>query len=258
MNTINNSTTPTGNNLALGNGFDLGVIGDILFHRGRSFLSLGTLLSALENDTETSIIMTPKIIAQDGKTAKIFSGQNIPYSGSVVTNQGQNTLVTTNLEYRDIGMDLTITPILGNSDAITLTITLESTSTPSTSTSTVQLGNVTGITTTKTTMNTAVHVGNKNFIVLSGMVTDTKTRAKAGIPCLGGLPIIGAAFSKNDDQKSKDNIVIFLRPHIVNSYKDLQHVTALQEDYFREQTGTPTLEKDFDESVETLKTYEDE
>ena len=200
--------------------------------------------------------MTPKIIAQDGKTARIFSGQNIPYSGSVITNSSANTVSTTNLEYRDVGMDLTITPILGNSDAITLSIVLESSTTPTTETNTVQLGTVTGITTYKTSMNTAVHVANKNFLVLSGMVTDSKTRGKAGIPCLGGLPIIGAAFSKNDTQFAKNNIVIFLRPHIVNSYKEMQKITQRQEDLFREQMGTSTLEKDFDDATELLKTYE--
>lgn len=258
MNSINTSNTPTGNNIQFGNGFDLGVIGDLLFHKGKSFLSLGSLLSAIQNDNEYSIIMTPKIIAQDGKTARIFNGQNIPYSGSVITNNSSNTVSTTNLEYRDVGMDLTITPILGNSDSITLTINLESSQTPATGSGTVQLGQVNGITTFKTTMNTAVHVANKNFLVLSGMVTDTKSRTKSGIPCLGGLPVIGAAFSKNDEQKTKNNIVIFLRPHIVNTYQEMQLLTQNQEDFFREQTGTPKLERDFDDGVELIKSYENE
>jgi type II secretory pathway component GspD/PulD (secretin) len=258
MNTINNSATPTGNNLAFGSGFDLGVIGDILFHKGKSFLSLGSLLAALQNDAETSIIMTPKIIAQDGKTARIFSGSNIPYSGSVIQNASQNTLVTTNLEYRDVGLDLTITPILGNSDAVTLTINLESTVNPSSGTNITQLGQVTGITTLKTTMNTAVHIANKNFLVLSGMVRDEKVKSKTGIPCLGGLPVIGAAFSKNNTQQTKDNIVIFIRPHIVNTYEEMQHLTQTQEDFFREQQPTPALEREFDEATDLIKTYENE
>lgn len=258
MNQINNQTFPRGNNFQVGNGFDLGVIGDLLFHKGRSFLSLGSLLSALQNDNETSIVMTPKIIAQDGKTARIFNGQNIPYSGSVITNQGQNLATTTNLEYRDVGLDLTITPILGNSDSVTLSINLDSTQTPATGSGNIQLGQVTGITTLKTTMNTSVHVANKNFIVLSGMVTDSKARTKSGIPCLGGLPVIGAAFSKNDDQKVKNNIVIFLRPHIVNTYQEMELLTQTQEDYFRDEQGSQKLEKDYDDAIESLKTYDDD
>jgi len=258
MNGISNTTTPSGSSLLFGDGFDLGIIGDILFHKGKSFLSLGSLLSALQTDTETSIVMTPKIIAQDGKTARIFSGSNIPYTGSVITNNGAATVTTTNLEYRDVGLDLTITPILGNSDSVTLTINLESSATPSSGTSTVALGNVTGITTYKTNMNTAVHIANKNFLVLSGMVRDEKTKSKSGIPCLGGLPLIGAAFSKNNDLQTKNNIVIFIRPHIVNSYQEMLHLTETQEDFFREHQPTPRLEKEYDEATELIKTYENE
>lgn len=256
LNTINASQTPTGNNLQLGSGFDLGIIGDILFHKGRSFLSLGSLLAALQNDSETSVIMTPKIIAQDGKTARIFNGQNIPYTGSVITNTAANTSTTTNLEYKDVGLDLTITPILGNGDSVTLTISLESSET--TSGSSVQLGSVTGITTFKTIMNTSMQVANKNFLVLSGMVREDKERAKTGIPCLGGLPLIGMAFSKNTTDQTKNNLVIFLRPHIINSYEEMEHLTQTQEDFFREQQPTPNLEKDYDEGTDLIKSYEDE
>jgi type II secretory pathway component GspD/PulD (secretin) len=253
---ITNTKTPTASDLSLGNGFDLGVIGDILFHKGKSFLSLGSLLSALQTDAETSIVMTPKIIAQDSKTSNIFSGSNIPYSGSVVTNTSNNTLVTQNLEYRDVGLGLTITPVLGNSDQVTLTIDLTSTQVSNDPTITPQ--QVTGITTLKTTMNTAVHVPNKKFLVLSGMVQDIKTKTRTGVPCLGGIPIIGAAFSKDEKQDSKNNIVIFIRPHIINSYQDMTSITENQEDLFRDKTGSSFLENNFDQATEDMKAYEED
>ncbi|NGX56138.1 MAG: putative type II secretion system protein D [Candidatus Anoxychlamydiales bacterium] len=253
---ISNSNTPQGSDLSLGDGFDFGVIGDILFHKGKSFLSLGSLLRALQVDTETSIVMTPKIIAQDSKTSTIFSGSNIPYLGSVTTNTSNTTLTTQNLEYRDVGLGLTITPVLGNSDQVTLTIDLTSTQIQPGTDSTIQSGQVTGITTLKTTMNTAVHVPNKHFLVLSGLVQDTKQKVKTGIPCLGGIPIIGSAFSKDDKSDQRNNIVIFIRPHIINSYQDLTSITENQEDLFRDQTGSSFLENTFDEATDTIKAYE--
>ena len=260
VNAISNTNTPTGANIPLSSGFDLGIIGDLLFHKGKSFLSLASLLQALQTDAETSVVMTPKIIAQDGKTSKIFSGNNIPYSGSVITNNSQagSSLVTTNLEYRDIGVSLTITPILGNSDNITLTIDLESSQRESPGTTTDNLGQVVGITTSKTIMNTSVHIPNKHFLVLSGMVKDTKSRSKQGIPCLGGLPYIGAAFAKDVKNSAKDNVVIFIRPHIINSFMDMENITNIQEDYFRDKTGTPTLERDYEEATEEMKIYDEE
>jgi len=262
LNSVNGTTiTPDPNSMIpFQSGFDFGVIGDIIMHKGKSFLSMGSLINALQNDNQVTTIMTPKIIAQDGKTSKIFSGENIPYVGSWVTTtgaNGANTVQSQNLEYRDIGVGLTITPVLGNADTVTLDIQLDQ----STELANVPLGTsnqISGITTAKTNMSTTVHIPDKKFLILSGMVLESKTRTKTGIPCLGGLPLIGAAFSTNNDSTSRDNIVIFIRPHIINSYKDMNTITNNQEDYFRDYTGTPTLEQEFDESIDNLKSYSEE
>ncbi|MBN1914489.1 MAG: hypothetical protein JW769_01200 [Parachlamydiales bacterium] len=243
------------------NGFDLGVIGDIIMHKGKSFISLASLLNALQTDDETTIVMTPKMLAQDNKTSQIFIGRNLPYTGSQVQNTGQNTtVITSSLEYRDVGMKLALTPVMGNSDTITLTIDLESTQqlTDASGDTISTDSNLPGITTSKTSLNTTVHIPNKNFLVLSGMVNETKRRSKAGIPCLGGLPVIGAAFSKADKFSQRDNTVIFIRPHIINSYRDMRSVTENQEDFFRDNAGTATLEKDFEESIEMIKSYDED
>lgn len=253
--------TPIGN-IPANSGFDLGVIGEVIKHNGETFLTLGSLLTALQTDTETTIVNTPKILAQDGRTSTLFSGANIPFTGSFVNNtQSGATVQTSNLEYRDIGLNLTITPVLGSSDIVTLDISLDREQTATDITSTqlnfnAQTAN--GIVTSKTTMQTTVHVPDRNFLILSGFVNNSVTKQKAGIPCLGGLPLIGAAFSQANDTISNQNIVIFLRPYILNSIDDMRRMTAEQEDFFRDQSATPFLEHHFDESVELIKTIDDE
>lgn len=242
-------------------GFDLGVIGEVIKHNGQSFLTLGSLLSALQMDDETSVIMTPKILTQDGRTSTIFVGENVPFVGSFVQNNGQNTVNTSNIEYRDIGFNLTITPVLGNSDIVTLDINLDRSQTTTDATgATINLNSLTaqGIVTSKTTMQTTVHVPDNNFLILSGMVNNSNVKSKAAIPCLGGLPLVGAAFSKNNDTISNSNVVIFIRPHIINSIEDMKRITSTEEESFRDQQGTPFLEKNFDEGMELIKTVDDE
>ena len=253
--------TPIGN-IPPSSGFDLGVIGEVIKHNGQTFLTLGSLLTALQNDTETTIVNTPKILAQDGRTSTFFAGANVPFTGSFVNNtQSGATVQTSNLEYRDIGLNLTITPVLGNSDIVTLDINLDREQTATDITQTqlnfnAQTAN--GIVTSKTTMQTTVHVPDRNFLVLSGFVNNSNTKQKAGIPCLGGLPLIGAAFSQSNDTISNQNIVIFLRPYILNSIDDMRRMTSEQEDFFRDQANTPFLEHYYDESLELLKTIEDD
>jgi type III secretion protein C len=251
--------TPYGK-IPVSSGFDLGVIGEVIRHNGETFLTLGSLLSALQTDDETSVIMTPKILTQDGRTSTIFDGRNIPFVGSFVQNNGQNVVNTSNLEYRDIGLNLTVTPVLGNSDIVTLDINLDRTQTVGDVTGAVNFNSASaqGITTSKTSMQTTVHVPNDNFLILSGMVNNSNTKSKAGIPCLGGLPLVGAAFSKSGDTVVNSNIVIFIRPHIINSVDEMRGITQKEEDYFRDQTGTPYLEKNFNEAMELIKTVDDE
>lgn len=261
FNSVNASRFPLPTDISLSAGLDLGIIGDIIWHKGRSFASLTSLLRALEQDAETSIVLTPKILTQDNKTSTVFIGQNIPFIGSFVSNQNTNTVQTSNLEYRDIGVGLTLTPVLGNSDIVSLDIQLDN-STVSTDASgqvvDVSVGGVQGITTNKATMETTVHVPNNSFLVLSGNVDIVRQRRREGIPCLGGLPVIGSAFSLLDTSDNRNNLVIFIKPHIINSYEDMKHITQSQEDLFREQTGSGRLEQDFDEAMELIKSFEDE
>ena len=262
LSNIDATTTPEPKGIPFATGFDLGVIGDMIFHKGRSFVSLGSLLNALQIDNETSILLTPKILAQDSKTSNLFVGQNIPFIGSFVNNTGSNaTVETQNVEYRDIGVNMTITPVLGNSDIVTMDINIENTVVPTDAqgqSTNVSVGGITAITTNKTSMQTTVHVPNESFLILSGMMDISKTRTKNQIPCLGGIPLIGAAFSLLNKVDNRNNIVIFIRPHIINSYDDIKAITEEQETIFREETGTPFLENEFDESMELIKSVDDD
>lgn len=259
---ITATNTPIPTDIPFSSGFDLGVIGDIIKHKGQSFLSLGSLLSAIQTDSETSVVLTPKIIAQDGRTSSIFVGQNVPFAGSFISNQSSNTVTTSNLEYRDIGFTLKITPVLGNSNIITLDLNIDNSSEVAGATSgatfTFQAGQATGITTNQATLQTTVHVPDRHFLILTGMVNNSNTKQTSGIPCLGGIPLIGAAFTQNNQLDSLNSLVVFIRPTILNSLEDMKQVTCEQEEFFREQTATPYLEHNFDEAMEYIKSPEDE
>lgn len=248
MQGINAANTPSGlSQFPLVPGFDLGVIGDMIMHKGKSFFTLGSLVSALQIDGSSTIVLNQKIITQDNKNSTIFVGDNIPFTGSVVQTVGQGQQTTANIEYRDVGVSLSITPRLGEGDVITLNLNEEITESveddPMNNNSQVN-----GIRTTKTNMATHVHVPDKHFLVLSGMIRNSKAQHKAGIPCLGSLPLIGAAFSKTKKHDEKRNIIIFVRPHIIHSFEDYQKLTQSQEDLHRSQTDA----KDFDAGIKLV------
>ncbi len=236
---INASNTPTGTDqFPLGRGFDLGVLGDIILHKGQSYLSLGSLVSALEADGNSTIILNQKIITQDNKLSRIFVGDNIAFTGSVVETIGASQQTSSNIEYRDVGVKLNITPLLGDEDVITLEISEEITNVIPNHNNVAD--SVNGINTTKTDMATQVHVPDQSFLVLSGMVRNTKRERKSGIPCMGGLPLIGAAFSKTTTDDEKRNVIVFVRPQIIHSGQEYRNVTAYQENQFKGQSANPS------------------
>jgi type III secretion protein C len=248
MKGINATQTPTGlDQIPLVPGFDLGVIGDVIMHKGKSYLSLGSLVSALQIDGSSTIVLNQKIITQDNKNSTIFVGDNIPFTGSVVETIGASQQTTSNIEYRDIGVSLSITPRLGEGDVITLNLNEEITESLDHDLMNTN-AQVNGIRTTKTNMATHVHVPDKHFLVLSGMIRNTKAQHKAGLPCLGGLPVIGAAFSKTRQNDEKRNVIIFVRPHIIRSFQDYQKLTEAQEEVYRKQAN----ESEFDQGVKLL------
>jgi type III secretion protein C len=194
-------------------------------------------------DGDSSIVLNQKIITQDNKNSKIFVGDNIPFTGSIVTTTGgTNQLSTANVEYRDIGVNLSVTPRLGEGDVITLELSEEITEAVPTQGNTVSNSVVTGIQTTKANMMTHVHVPDKHFLVLSGMARNARRTGKTGLPCLGGLPIIGALFSKTSKQDEKRNVFIFVRPHIIRSMDDYRKLTQQQSDGCRDNAAPGALE----------------
>lgn len=249
---INPTNPPTGlSQLPLVPGFNLGVIGDIIMHKGKSFLSLGTLVSALQSDGNSTIVLNQKIITQDNKNSTIFVGDNIPFTGSVVQTVGQSQQLTANVEYRDIGVSLSITPRLGEDEIISLEIHQEITESLDQNVMHTQ-NTANGIRTTKTNMSTHAHVPDQHFLIVSGMIRNAKSQHKTGVPCLGGLPVVGAMFSRTLKSDEKRNIVIFVRPYIIRSFEEYCKLTEKQEKIFESQT----ISQDFIEAVELVNPVE--
>lgn len=245
---ITPSLSPSPGNIPTGPGFNLGIIGDLILHKGQSYLSLGNLVSALQRDGNSTIILNQKILAQDNKESSVFVGDNLPFAGSIVQTVGASQQTSANIEYRDVGVKLNITPLIGNEDVITLSINEQITEAMNDVIDSAMTLN--GIKTTKTDMSAEVHVPDQSFVFLSGMIRNTKRSKNSGVPCLGGLPLIGAAFSQSKKEEEKRNIIVFVRPQIIHSIGEHETITTYQEKQFKRQAPDP---KTFEQATDTVK-----
>lgn len=244
---------PNGTNLANESGFNIGVIGRKITHCGTEFGSIGALVNALHDRTKDKVVSNPKILVEDSAIAEIFVGINTPYRTQSISNDF-GSVITSNFEYRDVGTHLKVTPYLGNGDIVTLNIEEE--------VSTILAGLITNASTASTSpgpttrinrTTTRVHIPDTYFLIISGMMQNAEARSRNQVPCLGGVPLLGAGFSSKVNTDSKRNLMIFIRPKIVDTKEEIQHLTKHQQDiYDYKNTLKDSLEY---ETVEALDLF---
>lgn len=234
-------------------GFVLGIIGQTITHNGTEFATLGALVKALHTRTLTRIVMNPKVLTEDNSPAEIFVGLNTQFpTQSIANNLG--TILTQNFEFRDVGTSLKVTPMIGNNDVITLEIQEEVSSIVSggVTASTTLTNQVIGPTTKINRTTTKVHVPNGFFLILSGMLSDQVDRIRTQVPCLGSIPVIGAAFSDKQVKDTRQNLMIFIHPVIIDTEEEIDNITRHEQNIYRYKNR---IEKDWVEETDEAMDY---
>jgi general secretion pathway protein D len=62
---------------------------------------------------------------------------------------------------------------------------------------------------------TEITVGDGEVAVIGGLVRDEETRNVGKIPLLGDIPILGNLFKKTSVKHTKNDLMIFIIPHVV-------------------------------------------
>lgn len=225
---------PYAGNTILTEEFGLGVIGQHLSFNGQLYATLGLLVRALHTKATINVILNPKILTEDNSPAEIFVGTNTQFPTQSISND-LGSIVTQNFEFRDVGTRLKVTPLIGNDDTITLQIEEEVSSIVSGGTQQISnLSNqVIGPTTDVSRTTTRVHLPNKYFLIISGVLRNEVDRTRIQMPCLGGVPVLGAMFSDKDTEDHKRNLLIFIRPEIIDTQEQIDNLTRHQQDVFR-------------------------
>lgn len=197
---------------SLGGGLTAGIV------RGQT---LGGILRALESNGDTNIVSTPNILTMDNEEAEIVVGQNVPFvTGSSSTQAGVANPFTT-IERKDVGLTLRVKPQISQGNSIRLEIFQEISSIDLAA----NTAGATDIITNKRSIKTVILANNEETIVLGGLIRDDVTESVQKVPCLGNIPIAGEIFKFTDVKKQKINLMVFLRPHIINNIEDIQTIT---------------------------------
>jgi general secretion pathway protein D len=227
---FNQSTNPIGNNVAaspaqvgyqgLGS---LGVgrisptsgVGGFVFSAASD--SVNVLIRALQTQGRIEILSRPQVTTSDNQAARILVGQNFPFiTGSTITT-GITGIpsITNTITYKDIGIQLQVTPKI-NPDGTVIMRVIPEVSSPANTT--VNIGNgVLAQALNIETIETTIICQDGETVGLGGLIQKKDTKGENKIPWLGDLPWVGAAFRYRTEQKARTELLVILTPHVVRS-----------------------------------------
>ena len=189
---------------------------------------VSAVLSFLNKDSDTESVALPRTIALDGVMTELQVIRNIPVFEQQQSAGvgGQNNLVTFKPNYNlqvngvilnEVGVKLAVTPHIVGVTNVHMTLQPEisqeeaalATSTLGGQTSQAPIFNRRRIT-------TEAVVPSGYTLVLGGLAQDIISKTYAKVPLLGDIPGLGLLFRHDDKSRSKQNLIIFVTPTIID------------------------------------------
>lgn len=189
-------------------------------------ISFGAVVRALATNTDANLLSTPSILTLDNQEAKIVVGNEVPFrTGSFsTTGDGSNNPFTT-IQREDVGLQLTVTPHVHDGEAVRLEVAQEVTNVVD-SGITIGDSGFSDVVTSKRTIDTVVLADNKQTIVLGGLIQDDISDSTRKVPLLGDIPVLGHLFKSRTKNRTKRNLLVFLRPTVIRNKDDANNATT--------------------------------
>lgn len=198
----------------------------------------GAIINAVKSDTTSNLLQVPHLVTLDNQEAHSLVGQEIPITtGQALSNNFDNAFRTT--QRQNVGIELTVRPQVNSSGTVKLNLRLEVSSIagPVSSDNSDLILNKREVETVRT-------VDDGQIAVISGLLDDNERRTIEKIPLLGDLPVLGHLFTSKAKQRSKTNLMIFIRPTILRTAGDSRRITEQRYGYLRLQQGLAEPERE--------------
>lgn len=191
---------------AIGSGLTLGG-----YSESNGQPEFGLIMQALSSNTNTNLLSTPSIMTLDNQEAEIIVGQNVPFlTGSTASSTNTNPFTT--IQRQDVGITLKVKPHIHDGTAIRLEVEAKAESVAQTT-----VAGSADLITNKRSLKTMILADNEETIVLGGLIRDDMREVESKVPLLGDIPLLGWLFKSKSVTQVKSNLMVFLRPTIVNN-----------------------------------------
>lgn len=182
-------------------------------------------IKAMKEINSTKILANPRLMILDRQEAKLNIGDRIPYVVTTTTanSGGGEPGISQDIRFIDVGLTLTVTPVINDDGFVTMKIKPEISST----TGDVDAYPGVGLPPNKipkvnsTWVESTVIVRDGVSVILGGLIRDDMMEANKGVPYLMDIPLLGNLFKSRDEEIKKTELVIIITPHIVTGEGDV-------------------------------------
>jgi general secretion pathway protein D len=193
----------------------------------------GAVIQALQSDSTSNIISTPRIVTMNNEEAEVKVTQEIPlvtgqYTSSTASTNGTTSPFET-IQREEVGTILKVTPHISEGNTIQLKID-QVDSSPG-----AKLTDSADISTNKRNIKTTILMDDGGIIVLGGLMKDTVAESEDRVPGLGDIPLLGNLFKSRSGSRQKTNLLVFLRPKILRDQRATEATSISQYNEIRDE-----------------------
>jgi pilus assembly protein CpaC len=169
-------------------------------------------LELLQQENLAKILARPMLLARSGEEAHLRVGGEVP-----VPFATQNVV---QVNYKEFGVLLGVTPTLTDDGQIDLRIGTE-VSEPSFVFQSQQVGGFTVPSFISRRVDTRVRLRENEPLMIGGLYREDTTELERKVPYLGDLPYLGYFFRHTEFQKSRNELLILVKPRVARAGEEL-------------------------------------
>lgn len=177
------------------------------------------VLNALAAKSLVKVISSPSLMVLDNHTASISVGNQQPVKAGESTST-EGTIRSTNIQYKDTGVNLVVTPSVNSGNIVTMQVDQTVTDVGAVDDATGQRAFL------QRQIGSKVAVRSGETLVLGGLIRDNSTTGKSGIPLLQDVPVVGNLFSSNTVAAARTELLVVITPRVVRSDQEMRDVST--------------------------------
>ena len=171
----------------------------------------GLFYRLLKRNADTRTLANPHLRTSEGLTAQAQFGEEVPVPVTTfapIATGGIQQQPITSFSYRNIGVNIDITPYTHHNGDVSLNLDIEVSSISGSGFGDLPTFGNRSITTT-------IRLRDGETNILAGLIRDDERVVLEGIPGLSDLPIIGRLFARNRRETQETDIIVTLTPRII-------------------------------------------